>query len=203
MYSNELIEEKCAECVKPICQHQFAFSKHSHKNMEPNTSQFQVCKFSECGFNFNSEEPFSFCLQTVFLIKMFLGILLSLPLSLWFCEAKSSKCNYQIWLKLISIKNIIIFFLSQYISLCDTFCDSLFDLHYSKTSIYSFYDLSTAGAMYVIQETEAPCINISDTKSNHELEKLLDRIKYVARSCKEILDKYQVYEGMFFFFLLS
>jgi len=82
-----------------------------------------------------------------------------------------------------------------------TFSDSLFNLHYSKTSVYSFYDLSTVGAMYVIQETEAPCINISDTNSNHELEKLLDRIKYVARSCKEILDKYQVYEGMVFLLL--
>ncbi|XP_048014262.1 intelectin-like isoform X5 [Megalobrama amblycephala] len=50
-----------------------------------------------------------------------------------------------------------------------------------------FCDDNSVGAM------EAPCIN--DTNFNHELEKLLDRIKYVARSCKEILDKYHVYEG--------
>ncbi|KAK7170457.1 hypothetical protein R3I94_000613 [Phoxinus phoxinus] len=87
--------------------------------------------------------------MTIFLIKMFLGILLSLSLSLWFCDAKSM------------------------------------------------------GAMYVIQETEAPCINISDTKSSHELEKLLDRIKYVARSCKEILDKYHVYEDGLYYLISS
>uniref|UniRef100_A0A672K5Q8 Fibrinogen C-terminal domain-containing protein n=1 Tax=Sinocyclocheilus grahami TaxID=75366 RepID=A0A672K5Q8_SINGR len=59
------------------------------------------------------------------------------------------------------------------------------------------------GAMYVIQEAEAPCINISDTNSNHELEKLLDRIKYVARSCKEIRDKYHVYDDGLYYLISS
>ncbi|ROL49532.1 Intelectin [Anabarilius grahami] len=57
--------------------------------------------------------------------------------------------------------------------------------------------------MYVIQETEAPCINISDTNTNHELEKLLDRIKYVARSCKEIHDKYHVYDDGLYYLISS
>uniref|UniRef100_A0A8C2IPN3 Zgc:153219 n=1 Tax=Cyprinus carpio TaxID=7962 RepID=A0A8C2IPN3_CYPCA len=50
---------------------------------------------------------------------------------------------------------------------------------------------------------EAPCINISDTNSNHELEKLLDRIKYVARSCKEIRDKYHVYDDGLYYLISS
>ncbi len=58
--------------------------------------------------------------------------------------------------------------------------------------------LSTVGTMYVIQEKEAPCISISDTNSNHKLEKLMGRIKYVAQSCKEIRDKYHVYDGTIF-----
>ncbi|XP_067256857.1 intelectin-like [Chanodichthys erythropterus] len=87
--------------------------------------------------------------MAVFLTKMYLGILLSLSLSLWFSDAKST------------------------------------------------------GAMYVIQETEAPCINISDSNNNHELEKLLGRIKYVARSCKEILDKYHVYEDGLYYLISS
>ncbi|KAL1277013.1 hypothetical protein QQF64_023686 [Cirrhinus molitorella] len=59
------------------------------------------------------------------------------------------------------------------------------------------------GAMYVMQETEVPCINISDTNTNHELEKLLDRIKYVARSCKEIRDKYHVYDDGLYYLISS
>ncbi|KAL1271347.1 hypothetical protein QQF64_030363 [Cirrhinus molitorella] len=66
-----------------------------------------------------------------------------------------------------------------------------------------FCDARSMGAMYVMQETETPCINISDTNSNHELEKLLDRIKYVARSCKEIRDKYQVYDDGLYYLISS
>ncbi|XP_021333543.2 uncharacterized protein isoform X2 [Danio rerio] len=66
-----------------------------------------------------------------------------------------------------------------------------------------FCDAKSMGAMYVIQETETPCINISDSNSNHELEKLLDRIKYVARSCKEIRDKYYVYEDGLYYLISS
>ncbi|XP_042583654.1 intelectin-like [Cyprinus carpio] len=66
-----------------------------------------------------------------------------------------------------------------------------------------FCDAKSMGAMYVIQEAEAPCINISDTNSNHELEKLLDRIKYVARSCKEIRDKYHVYDDGLYYLISS
>lgn len=50
--------------------------------------------------------------------------------------------------------------------------------------------------MYVIQEAQAPCIDINDTNSNHEVEKLIERLRLVARSCKEIRDKYHIYEGM-------
>ncbi|XP_048014279.1 intelectin-like [Megalobrama amblycephala] len=58
-------------------------------------------------------------------------------------------------------------------------------------------DAKCMGAMFV--ETEASCIKSTDTNSNQELEKLQDRIKYVARSCKEILDKYHVYEdGLYY-----
>ncbi|KAG9259697.1 intelectin-like [Astyanax mexicanus] len=54
-------------------------------------------------------------------------------------------------------------------------------------------------AMYVIQESDAPCININDSNSNHEIEKLLERMRYVARSCKEIRDKYRIYEdGLYY-----
>ncbi|KAI2662626.1 Intelectin [Labeo rohita] len=66
-----------------------------------------------------------------------------------------------------------------------------------------FCDAKSMGAMYVIQEREAPCINISDTNSNHELEKLLDRVKYVARSCKEIHDKYHVYDDGLYYLISS
>ncbi|KAK9952661.1 hypothetical protein ABG768_018475 [Culter alburnus] len=60
-----------------------------------------------------------------------------------------------------------------------------------------FCDAKIMGAMSV--ETEASCIKFTDTNSNRELEKLQDRIKYVARSCKEILDKYQVNEdGLYY-----
>ncbi|KAL7856392.1 hypothetical protein AOLI_G00199960 [Acnodon oligacanthus] len=54
-------------------------------------------------------------------------------------------------------------------------------------------------AMYVIQETQAPCIDMNNTNSNNEVEKLIERIRYVARSCKEIRDKYGIYEdGLYY-----
>ena len=49
--------------------------------------------------------------------------------------------------------------------------------------------------MYIVQENQAPCIDINNTNTNNEVQRLLERIRYVARSCKEIRDKYQMYEG--------
>ncbi|KAI4876777.1 hypothetical protein NFI96_008146, partial [Prochilodus magdalenae] len=54
-------------------------------------------------------------------------------------------------------------------------------------------------AMYVVQENQAPCIDINNTNTNNEVQRLLERIRYVARSCKEIRDRYQMYEdGLYY-----
>ncbi|ROL44433.1 Intelectin [Anabarilius grahami] len=47
---------------------------------------------------------------------------------------------------------------------------------------------------------EAPSVNIGD---NPEIGKLLGRIKYVARSCKEIRDKYQVHDDGLYYLISS
>lgn len=54
-------------------------------------------------------------------------------------------------------------------------------------------------------QQEAPSIIMDDTNINPEAAKLLSRIKYVGRSCKEIREKYHVYDGTIFscLFLLS
>ncbi|XP_066515798.1 intelectin-like [Hoplias malabaricus] len=57
----------------------------------------------------------------------------------------------------------------------------------------------SVSAMYVIQEAETPCIDLNNTTTNHMVEKLLEKIRYVARSCKEIQDKYQIHEdGLYY-----
>uniref|UniRef100_A0A671KK18 Uncharacterized protein n=1 Tax=Sinocyclocheilus anshuiensis TaxID=1608454 RepID=A0A671KK18_9TELE len=45
-------------------------------------------------------------------------------------------------------------------------------------------------------QQEAPYIIMDETNINPEVAKLLGRIKYVARSCKEIREKYHVHDGM-------
>ncbi len=47
-------------------------------------------------------------------------------------------------------------------------------------------------------QQEAPYIVMDETNINPEASKLLGRIKYVARSCKEIHEKYHVNDGMTF-----
>ncbi|XP_030643743.1 intelectin-like [Chanos chanos] len=65
------------------------------------------------------------------------------------------------------------------------------------------HSVNTVGAMYVIQEAETPCISVSVPNTNREVEKLLDRMKYVARSCKEIRDKYGVYEDGLYYLMTA
>ncbi|NP_001070049.1 Intelectin-like precursor [Danio rerio] len=50
------------------------------------------------------------------------------------------------------------------------------------------------------QETST---NIDDVSINPEIAKFVDRIKYVARSCKEIRDKYHVYEDGLYYLISS
>lgn len=47
-------------------------------------------------------------------------------------------------------------------------------------------------------QQETPSIITDETNTNPEVAKLLGRIKYVARSCKEIREKYHVYDGTIF-----
>ncbi len=47
----------------------------------------------------------------------------------------------------------------------------------------------------VVDQQEIPYIKTSDTKVNLEDAILQGRIKYAARSCKELHEKYQVYDG--------
>lgn len=47
-------------------------------------------------------------------------------------------------------------------------------------------------------QQEAPCNIMDETNVNPEVAKLLGRIKYVARSCKEIQEKYHVNDGTIF-----
>ncbi|XP_051751427.1 intelectin-like isoform X2 [Ctenopharyngodon idella] len=50
---------------------------------------------------------------------------------------------------------------------------------------------------------ETPSVNIGDASANPEIGKLLGRIKYVARSCKEIRDKYQVHNDGLYYLISS
>ncbi|KAL7840955.1 hypothetical protein SRHO_G00246460, partial [Serrasalmus rhombeus] len=60
-------------------------------------------------------------------------------------------------------------------------------------------EFESVSAMYVIQETQAPSIDLKSTYSNSEVEKLLQKIKYIARSCKELRDKYEILEdGLYY-----
>ncbi|XP_059378570.1 intelectin-like [Carassius carassius] len=52
-------------------------------------------------------------------------------------------------------------------------------------------------------QQEAPCIIMDETNINPEVAKLLGRIKYVARSCKEIRDKYHVYDDGLYYLISS
>lgn len=47
----------------------------------------------------------------------------------------------------------------------------------------------------VVDQQEAPHIKTVDTNTNLEDAILQGRIKYAARSCKELHEKYQVYDG--------
>lgn len=118
----------------------------------------------------NCESFFSFCLQNT---KMFLGILLSLSLNLWSCEATQSKCNNLLIEMDLSedFENPILYITSVLRLLCS----------------FMFHNVAN-------QEKVTFC-NIRDTCSNPEAAKLLDKMKFAARSCKEIRDKYRVYDG--------
>ncbi|XP_026123232.1 intelectin-like [Carassius auratus] len=52
-------------------------------------------------------------------------------------------------------------------------------------------------------QQEAPCIIMDETNINPEIAKLLGRIKYVARSCKEIREKYHVYDDGLYYLISS
>lgn len=52
-------------------------------------------------------------------------------------------------------------------------------------------------------QQEAPSINIGDTSANPEIVKLLGRMKFVARSCKEIRDKYQAHDDGLYYLISS
>lgn len=48
----------------------------------------------------------------------------------------------------------------------------------------------------VVDQEEVPYVKTSDTKAKLEDAILQGRVKQVARSCKELHEKYQVYDGM-------
>ncbi|KAI2662615.1 Intelectin [Labeo rohita] len=52
-------------------------------------------------------------------------------------------------------------------------------------------------------QQEAPSIIMDDTNINPEAAKLLSRIKYVGRSCKEIREKYHVYDDGLYYLITS
>ncbi|XP_067296886.1 intelectin-like isoform X1 [Pseudorasbora parva] len=52
-------------------------------------------------------------------------------------------------------------------------------------------------------QQEALSINTGDTSANPEIAKLLGRMKYVARSCKEVRDKYQVHDDGLYYLISS
>ncbi|RXN04117.1 intelectin-like protein [Labeo rohita] len=50
-----------------------------------------------------------------------------------------------------------------------------------------------------VDQQDVPCIKTGDTKANFEDAALQGRIKYAARSCKELHEKYQVYDdGLYY-----
>ncbi|KAK2913849.1 hypothetical protein Q8A67_002248 [Cirrhinus molitorella] len=57
-------------------------------------------------------------------------------------------------------------------------------------------------AILTDQQKVTPC-SFCDTCSNFEVAKLLGRIKYVARSCKEIREKYHAYEDGLYYLISS
>ncbi|KAG9329307.1 hypothetical protein JZ751_005789 [Albula glossodonta] len=60
-------------------------------------------------------------------------------------------------------------------------------------------DSESVGAPYSFQNAEALGWNADNTISSRDAKKLLERKRYVARSCKEIRDKYGVYEdGLYY-----
>ncbi|KAG9333036.1 hypothetical protein JZ751_013913 [Albula glossodonta] len=64
-------------------------------------------------------------------------------------------------------------------------------------------DSKSVGALCDIQKAEALGQKANNTINNHEAEKLLERVRYVARSCKEIKDKYGAYEGIRLYYLIT
>ncbi|KAG9333037.1 hypothetical protein JZ751_013914 [Albula glossodonta] len=60
-------------------------------------------------------------------------------------------------------------------------------------------DSKSVGAPYSFQNAEDLSRNANNTISSRDAKKLLERKQYVARSCKEIRDKYGVYEdGLYY-----
>ena len=61
-----------------------------------------------------------------------------------------------------------------------------------------FFSISTGGASNALV---ARLVNF--TNGNYELEKILERVSFVGRSCKDIQQKYHVREGEPLFFCSS
>uniref|UniRef100_A0A8C1XXU0 Fibrinogen C-terminal domain-containing protein n=1 Tax=Cyprinus carpio TaxID=7962 RepID=A0A8C1XXU0_CYPCA len=63
--------------------------------------------------------------------------------------------------------------------------------------------LSLSLNLWSCEATQMTFCNIRDTCSNPEAAKLLDKMKFAARSCKEIRDKYRVYDDGLYYLISS